>query len=62
MEFARAELTRMEDQIAALDRSRRSFIAQMRAAAERQLAELAAADDATPVRLNYPGAGGAEQG
>ena len=62
MEFARAELTRMEDQIASLDRTRRSFIAQMRATAERQLAELAAAEDNAPARLNYPGSGGAEQG
>lgn len=62
MEFARAELTRMEDQIAALDRTRRTFIAQMRATVERQLAELAAAEDNAPARLNYPGSGGAEQG
>lgn len=62
MEFARAELTRMEDQIAALDRTRRSFIAQMRATAERQLAELAAAEEIAPARLNYPGSVGAEQG
>lgn len=44
MEFARAELTRMEDAILALDRTRRAFIAQMRVMVERQLAELLAAE------------------
>ncbi|MBA3892001.1 MAG: DivIVA domain-containing protein [Gemmatimonadaceae bacterium] len=62
MEFARAELTRMEDQVSALDRIRRTFIAQMRATVERQLAELTAAEETSPARLNYPGSSGAEQG
>lgn len=62
MEFARAELTRMEDQISALDRTRRTFVAQMRATAERQLAELDAAEEMSPARLNYPAQGGAGQG
>ena len=46
MEFARAELSRMEEQIASLDRVRRSFLAQMRVMVERQLAELQAAESA----------------
>lgn len=58
MEFARAELSRMEDQIAALDRTRRTFIAQMKVTCERQLAELMAAEAApAPLagRAAYPG-------
>lgn len=57
MEFARTELSRMEDQIVALDRTRRTFIAQMKVMCERQLAELLAAESApSPVsRPSYPG-------
>jgi DivIVA domain-containing protein len=58
LEFARAELSRMEDAIIALDRTRRAFLAQMRVMVERQLAELMAAESApTPVtRTPLPGA------
>jgi len=61
MEGARAELSRMEDAIVALDRTRRTFIAQMRVMVERQLAELLAAESApSPVnRPNYDGSGAA---
>lgn len=48
MEFARQELSRMEDQLLSLDRTRRAFIAQMRLMAERQLAELTAAESSPP--------------
>ena len=47
VEEGRAEIRRMEDQIVALDRSRRAFLAQSRALIERHLAELAAAEQAT---------------
>lgn len=62
MEFARAELSRMEEQIGALDRTRRTFIAQMRAVVERQLAELTAAEDVPMTRPTYAGSGGADEG
>ena len=62
MEFARGELSRMEDQIGALDRMRRTYLAQMRTMVERQLAELSAAEAAPMPRPAYPGSGGADQG
>lgn len=62
MEFARAELSRMEEQIGALDRMRRTYIAQMRAMVERQLAELGAAEAAPMTRPSYPGSSGAGEG
>src|SRR5262245_33405964 len=40
MENSRNELRRMEDQIAALERSRRSYLAQIRVMLERQLTEI----------------------
>lgn len=62
MEFARQELGRMEEQIGALDRTRRTFIAQMRVMVERQLAELAAQESMpTPIaRSGHAGDAGAE--
>ena len=61
MEHARAELSRMEEQIGALDRLRRTSLAQMRTLVERQLAELTAAEAAPLARPPYPGASGAAQ-
>jgi DivIVA domain-containing protein len=46
LEATRAEIRRLEDEIAALERARRSFLMQLRAVAERQLAEIAAAEQA----------------
>ena len=47
VEEGRAEIRRMEDQISALDRSRRAFLAQTRGLIERHLSELAAAEQST---------------
>jgi DivIVA domain-containing protein len=44
VEDARQEIRRMEDQIAALDRARRAYLAQLRMVVERQLAEISAAE------------------
>jgi DivIVA domain-containing protein len=44
IEDARAEIRRMEDQIASLDRSRRAYLAQVRLLIERQLSEITAAE------------------
>jgi DivIVA domain-containing protein len=44
IEEARAEVRRMEDQLVALDRARRAYLAQMRALIERQLSEITAAE------------------
>jgi DivIVA domain-containing protein len=44
IEDARAEIRRMEDQLAALDRSRRTYLAQVRSLIERQLSEITAAE------------------
>ena len=44
VEDARAEIRRMEDQLASLDRSRRAYLAQVRAMVERQLSEITAAE------------------
>ena len=47
LDDARGEIRRMEDQIASLDRARRSFLAQMRLMIERQLSDVNAAEQAT---------------
>jgi DivIVA domain-containing protein len=44
VEQFRVEIRRLEDHLLGLDRGRRAFVAQMRAACERQLAELSAAE------------------
>ncbi|HEX4682166.1 MAG TPA: DivIVA domain-containing protein [Gemmatimonadaceae bacterium] len=44
IEDARAEVRRIEDQLTSLDRARRAYLAQMRALIERQLSEVAAAE------------------
>jgi DivIVA domain-containing protein len=41
---AQADIRRVEDELAALDRFRRNYLAQLRVFAERQLAEIAAAE------------------
>jgi DivIVA domain-containing protein len=48
---ARAEIRRMEDQLVSLDRSRRAYLAQVRALVERQLSEISAAEQ-VPVSDN----------
>lgn len=54
LEQARAELRRLELQLEELERSRRAHLAQLRQMAERQLAEISAAEhDATP-RVQAP--------
>jgi DivIVA domain-containing protein len=61
VEDGRAEIRRMEDQLAALDRSRRAFLAQTRSLIERHLSELAAAEQSTGyggANSNTNGAGG----
>ena len=47
LEDARGEMRRIKDELVALDRTRRNYIAQMRSMAERHLAELQSAE-ATP--------------
>lgn len=44
VEEARAEVRRMEEQLTALDRARRTYLAQLRVTLERQLGELVAAE------------------
>jgi DivIVA domain-containing protein len=44
IEGARAEIRRMEDQLASLDRARRAYLAQIRTLVERQLSEITAAE------------------
>jgi DivIVA domain-containing protein len=46
LEEARSEIRRMEDQLAALDRARRAYLAQIRVMLERQLTEINAAEQA----------------
>jgi len=59
LEGTRSEIRRLEDEIVGLERTRRSFLAQLRAVAERQLAEIAAAESAIP---NVPSASSASPG
>jgi DivIVA domain-containing protein len=51
VEDARAEIRRMEDQLAVLDRARRAYLAQFRVLVERQLSEIAAAEQSPPPNL-----------
>jgi DivIVA domain-containing protein len=46
LDATRGEIRRLEDEIVALERARRSFLSQLRAVAERQLAEISAAEQA----------------
>ena len=45
---ARSDIRRMEDELAAMDRMRRNYLAQLRALVERQIAEIGAAEAAAP--------------
>lgn len=66
IEEARAEVRRMEDLLAQLDRSRRAYLAQIRALVERQLSEITAAEQPSSgdagVRTGASPAGGAASG
>lgn len=46
---ARAEIRRMEEELAAMERMRRNYLAQLRALVERQLAEIGAAEAAAAI-------------
>lgn len=46
---AQADIRRMEDELAAMERFRRSYLAQLRVFVERQLAEIAAAETAPSI-------------
>jgi len=59
MEDSRAELRRMQDQLGALERSRRAYLAQIRVMLERQLTEINAAEQATSNDGERDGAGAA---
>lgn len=48
LEGTRTEARRLQDDIAALDRMRRGYLAQLRVMVERQLAEIVAAEHAAP--------------
>jgi DivIVA domain-containing protein len=63
VEDARGEIRRIEDQLGALDRARRAYLAQMRVLAERQLSEITAAEQpAISDTGARDGAGGAAPG
>jgi DivIVA domain-containing protein len=48
LDEARNEVRRIEDQLAALDRARRAYLAQLRVLIERQLSEINAAEQSPP--------------
>jgi len=58
LEELRSEVRRLESQIADLDRARRAQLAQLRQSAERQLAEVAAAEQDTTLRASGASLGG----
>jgi DivIVA domain-containing protein len=47
LDEARSDIRRIEDQLGALERARRAFLAQMRVLCERQLSEITAAEQAS---------------
>ncbi len=59
VETARVEMRRMEEELDALDRSRRTYLAQMRTLIARQLSEVEASDSA-PVNTGRRKSGAAE--
>ncbi len=59
VEATKGEIRRLQDEVVALERSRRAYLSQMRQLVERQLAGLEAAEGAPPA---LPGAGGGEGG
>jgi DivIVA domain-containing protein len=58
VEEGRSEIRRMQDQLSALDRSRRAFLSQTRALIERHLSELSAAEQSTGYGNNGSGNAG----
>jgi cell division septum initiation protein DivIVA len=61
LESARAEVRKIEAQLQELDRARRAHLAQLRHMAERQLAEVAAAEkEQVPPTSSAPGSGNNE--
>lgn len=61
VEEARSDVRRLRAEIDALDRARRSYLAQMRAMAERQLTELRSAESAAPPPMPVPDDNGEER-
>ncbi|MDO8502448.1 MAG: DivIVA domain-containing protein [Gemmatimonadaceae bacterium] len=59
VESARAEVRRMEQELDALDRSRRTYLAQMRALLARQLSEVEASESGPGSHGSAPASGGA---
>ena len=59
VEATKGEIRRLQDEVVALERSRRAYLSQMRQLVERQLAGLEAAEGAPPA---LPGGGGGEGG
>jgi DivIVA domain-containing protein len=59
VEATKGEIRRLQEEVVALERSRRAFLSQMRQLIERQLAGLEAAEGAPPT---LPGTGGGEGG
>ena len=60
LDGARSEIRKLQTELAALEKSRRTYIRQMRAVLERQLAELDASDEAAEAAAgDGAGAGGA---
>ena len=55
LDVARSEARRIAGELEAMDRSRRSYLAQMRAMVERQLAEIDASSSAPPPQLPSSG-------
>ena len=58
IEAARAEVRRMEAELDSLDRSRRTYLAQMRALLARQLSEVEASESGRPSRADESAGGG----
>ena len=57
IESARAEVRRMEAELDSLDRSRRTYLAQMRALLARQMSEVEASESGRPTRVDEPRGG-----
>ena len=57
IEAARTEARRLEEEVASLERMRRNHLAQLRALAERQLTEIVAAEQTTPIAADLEAIG-----
>ena len=57
VEAARTEARRLEEEVASLERMRRNHLAQLRAIAERQLTEIVAAEQTTPIAADLEAIG-----